>query len=177
MQNFLKDYKGDMIMVTHSRDEAYKFCSQLTLLHNGKEILTGETRQICEKPQYLEAAKLTGCKNFSAVQKMGPHQVYALDWELMFHIQEEVSDEITHVGIRGHWMRPDNESGENVMAVQVEEYIENTFEHQYLIRNKEADGSTPLWWMCQKKDFQEKTEDRVPAYLYFPPEHLMLLKK
>lgn len=177
MQNFLKDYKGDMIMVTHSRDEAYKFCSQLTLLHNGKEILTGETRQIFEKPQYLEAAKLTGCKNFSAVQKMGPHQVYALDWELMFHIQEEVSDEITHVGIRGHWMRPANESGENVMAVQVEEYIENTFEHQYLIRNKEADGSTPLWWMCQKKDFQEKTEDRVPAYLYFPPEHLMLLKK
>ena len=177
MQNFLKDYKGDMIMVTHSRDEAYKFCSQLTLLHNGKEILTGETRQIFEKPQYLEAAKLTGCKNFSAVQKMGPHQVYALDWELMFHIQEEVSDEITHVGIRGHWMRPANESGENVMAVQVEEYIENTFEHQYLIRNKEADGGTPLWWMCQKKDFQEKTEDRVPAYLYFPPEHLMLLKK
>ena len=46
MQNFLKDYKGDMIMVTHSRDEAYKFCSQLTLLHNGKEILTGETRQV-----------------------------------------------------------------------------------------------------------------------------------
>lgn len=71
MQNFLKDYKGDMIMVTHSRDEAYKFCSQLTLLNNGKDILTGETRDIFENPQYLEAARLTGCKNFSAVQKDG----------------------------------------------------------------------------------------------------------
>ena len=32
MQNFLKDYKGDMIMVTHSRDEAYKFLSLIHIL-------------------------------------------------------------------------------------------------------------------------------------------------
>ena len=97
MQNFLKDYKGDMIMVTHSRDEAYKFCSQLTLLNNGKDILTGETRDIFENPQYLEAARLTGCKNFSAVQKMGSHEVYALDWELMLRSEQEVTEDITPV--------------------------------------------------------------------------------
>ena len=112
MQNFLKDYKGDMIMVTHSRDEAYKFCSQLTLLNNGKDILTGETRDIFENPQYLEAARLTGCKNFSAVQKMGSHEVYALDWELMLRSEQEVTEDITHVGIRGHWMRPATKAGE-----------------------------------------------------------------
>ena len=88
-------------MVTHSRDEAYKFCSQLTLLNNGKDILTGETRDIFENPQYLEAARLTGCKNFSAVQKMGSHEVYALDWELMLRSEQEVTEDITHVGIRG----------------------------------------------------------------------------
>ena len=150
MQNFLKDYKGDMIMVTHSRDEAYKFCSQLTLLNNGKDILTGETRDIFENPQYLEAARLTGCKNFSAVQKMGSHEVYALDWELMLRSEQEVTEDITHVGIRGHWMRPATKAGENTMEVQVEEYIENTFEHQYLFRNKGAAESGTLWWMCQK---------------------------
>ena len=177
MQNFLKDYKGDMIMVTHSRDEAYKFCSQLTLLHNGKEILTGETREIFENPQYLEAAKLTGCKNFSAVRKMGSHELYALDWELLLRTEQEVTEDITHVGIRGHWMRPADAAGENTMEVQVEEYIENTFEHQYLICNKAAKESGTLWWMCQKKNFQETPQENVPKYLYFPPEHVMLLKK
>ena len=177
MQNFLKDYKGDMIMVTHSRDEAYKFCSQLTLLNNGKDILTGETRDIFENPQYLEAARLTGCKNFSAVQKMGSHEVYALDWELMLRSEQEVTEDITHVGIRGHWMRPATKAGENTMEVQVEEYIENTFEHQYLFRNKGAAESGTLWWMCQKKNFQETAKDKIPKYLYFPPEHVMLLKK
>ena len=177
MQNFLKDYKGDMIMVTHSRDEAYKFCSQLTLLNNGKDILTGETRDIFENPQYLEAARLTGCKNFSAVQKMGSHEVYALDWELMLRSEQEVTEDITHVGIRGHWMRPATKASENTMEVQVEEYIENTFEHQYLFRNKGAAESGTLWWMCQKKNFQETAKDNIPKYLYFPPEHVMLLKK
>ena len=32
MQDFLKDYPGDMILVTHSRDEAYKFCIELSVV-------------------------------------------------------------------------------------------------------------------------------------------------
>ena len=74
-------------------------------------------------------------------------------------------------------MRPAEAAGENTMEVQVEEYIENTFEHQYLICNKAAKESGTLWWMCQKKNFQETPQENVPKYLYFPPEHVMLLRK
>ena len=108
---------------------------------------------------------------------MGSHEVYALDWELMLRSEQEVTEDITHVGIRGHWMRPATKASENTMEVQVEEYIENTFEHQYLFRNKGAAESGTLWWMCQKKNFQETAKDKIPKYLYFPPEHVMLLKK
>ena len=54
-------------------------------------------------------------------RKMGSHEVYALDWELMLRSEQEVTEDITHVGIRGHWMRPADEAGENTMEVQVEE--------------------------------------------------------
>ena len=54
------------------------------------------------------------------------------------------------------------------MAVRVEQYIETTFEHQYMIRNKAEENAAGLWWMRPKNSF---TED-----LYLPPEHLMLLK-
>ena len=64
MQDFLKDYPGDMILVTHSRDEAYKFCRELSIVHEGRILVTGETKQLFERPGLLEAAKLTGCKNF-----------------------------------------------------------------------------------------------------------------
>ena len=176
MQDFLKDYPGDMILVTHSRDEAYKFCRELSIVHEGRILVTGETKQLFERPGLLEAAKLTGCKNFSRAERLGPHEIYAADWKMKLHTEENVDMDITHVGIRGHWIRPESEPGENCMAVQVDQYIETTFEHQYMIRNKAEENAAGLWWMRPKNSFTEDPDKDLPEYLYFPPEHLMLLK-
>ena len=176
MQDFLKDYPGDMILVTHSRDEAYKFCRELSIVHEGRILVTGETKQLFERPGLLEAAKLTGCKNFSRAERLGPHEIYAADWKMKLHTEENVDMDITHVGIRGHWIRPESEPGENCMAVQVDQYIETTFEHQYMIRNKAEENASGLWWMRPKNSFTEDPDKNLPEYLYLPPEHLMLLK-
>lgn len=176
MQDFLKDYPGDMILVTHSRDEAYKFCRELSIVHEGRILVTGETKQLFERPGLLEAAKLTGCKNFSRAERLGPHEIYAADWKMKLHTEENVDMDITHVGIRGHWIRPESEPGENCMAVLVDQYIETTFEHQYMIRNKAEENAAGLWWMRPKNSFTEDPDKDLPEYLYFPPEHLMLLK-
>lgn len=176
MQDFLKDYPGDMILVTHSRDEAYKFCRELSIVHEGRILVTGETKQLFERPGLLEAAKLTGCKNFSRAERLGPHEIYAADWKMKLHTEENVDEDITHVGIRGHWIRPESEPGENCMAVQVDQYIETTFEHQYMIRNKAEESASGLWWMRPKNSFTEDPDTDLPEYLYLPPEHLMLLK-
>lgn len=176
MQDFLKDYPGDMILVTHSRDEAYKFCRELSIVHEGRILVTGKTKQLFERPGLLEAAKLTGCKNFSRAEMLGPHEIYAADWKMKLHTEENVDEDITYVGIRGHWIRPESEPGENCMAVQVDQYIETTFEHQYMIRNKAKENAAGLWWMRPKNSFTEDPDKDLPEYLYFPPEHLMLLK-
>lgn len=63
MQEFLQQYQGDMLMVTHSRDEAFRFCNELMLLREGKTLIFGNTRDLFEQPQLLEASRLTGCKN------------------------------------------------------------------------------------------------------------------
>ena len=152
MQDFLQDYPGDMILVTD------------------------ETKRLFENPRMLEAAKLTGCKNFSAVQRLGEHEIYATDWKIKLHTAEKVAEDITHVGIRGHWIRPEDKPGENCLEVQVDEYIETTFEHQYMIRRKGEEAAAGLWWMRPKNSFREDPDRGLPKYLYLPPEHLMLLK-
>ena len=177
MQNFLNEYTGDMILVTHSRDEAYKFCGHLTILDSGQALTTGETKKLFERPGILQAARLTGCKNFSTVQKMGKHSIYAVDWDLMLQTKDVVPDDVTHVGIRGHWMKGASEGGENHMEVEVMEYIETTFEHQYLLKNKKGGDCQPVWWMCPKGDFEEDPQAKVPKYICLPAEHLMLLKE
>ena len=60
----LKDYEGTVIMVSHSRDEIYRFSEELLIMDQGKPVIYGETKEIFAKPVYKEAAKLTGCKNF-----------------------------------------------------------------------------------------------------------------
>ena len=176
MQDFLQDYKGDMILVTHSRDEAYKFCKELSIVDKGRILVTGETKSIFEQPGLMEAARLTGCKNYSSIKKLGEYEIFAEDWKLKLHTAEKVGEDITHVGIRGHWLRPASEPGENCMPVQVSEYMETTFEHQYMIANKEEKASEGLWWMRPKNSFTEDPDQDLPEYLYLPPEHLMLLK-
>ena len=50
---------------------------------------------------------------------------------MKLHTEENVDMDITHVGIRGHWIRPESEPGENCMAVLVDQYIETTFKQLY----------------------------------------------
>lgn len=154
MQDFLQDYPGDMILVTHSRDEAYKFCKELSVVDGGRILVTDETKRLFENPRMLEAAKLTGCKNFSAVQRLGEHEIYATDWKIKLHTAEKVAEDITHVGIRGHWIRPEDKPGENCLEVQVDEYIETTFEHQYMIRRKGEEAAARFVVDAAEKQFQ-----------------------
>ena len=67
MKEFLNQYQGDMLMVTHSRDEAFRFCNELMLLQEGRTLTFGNTRQLFEQPRLVEAARLTGCKNSSRI--------------------------------------------------------------------------------------------------------------
>lgn len=177
MQEFLNNYDGDMMLVTHNRDEAFKFCSQLTLLKEGKTLISGEKREIFENPQSVEAARLTGCKNFSGAQKLDDYHVYALDWGIRLRTKEKVTDDISAIAVRGHWLRTAAASGENTMPVKLVEYIENTFEHQFVIKNPGMEESGNLWWMYPKNSFTEDFTKGLPTHLYFPPEHLMLLRK
>lgn len=177
MQDFLKDYPGDMILVTHSRDEAYKFCTHLMLMREGRAMISGETKEIFEHPKFLDAARLTGCKNFSRIERLDEHHLYALDWGIRLAVEEAVGQEVTHVGIRGHWMRPAEEERENCLPVEVTEYIETTFEHQYMIRNPRMEEAQCVWWMRPKSSFSERADEGVPPYLCLPPEHLMLLRE
>ena len=135
MKEFLNQYQGDMLMVTHSRDEAFRFCNELMLLQEGRTLTFGNTRQLFEQPRLVEAARLTGCKNSSRIKKVGDYQVFAVDWGVTLRTSHKVEDDMTHIAIRGHWMQPAQEAGENCVVFEAAEYVETTFEHQYLVKS------------------------------------------
>lgn len=58
---------------------------------------------------------------------------------------------MTHIAIRGHWIRPSEKAGENCLVFEVAEYVETTFEHQYLVKSPGMEDGAVLWWMRPKK--------------------------
>ena len=81
MLEMLDDYSGQVVMVSHSRDELYRFSDELFILNGGSIIKHGETRSVFREPESTIAARLTGCKNFSAAKVVDKHTVEANDWE------------------------------------------------------------------------------------------------
>lgn len=92
MLELIKDYSGDVLMVSHSRDEIYKFCDHMMLLSDGKTILKGSTKDIFRRPERMEAAKLTGCKNISSIEKISDYELYACDWKIKLKTEEKIED-------------------------------------------------------------------------------------
>lgn len=119
MDNFLKErlrlelaqvlrgYGGLSVLVTHDRDEAYQLCDHLLLMHEGRIITSGPTKDLFGHPETVEAARLTGCKNISRIRPLGDHRILALDWgNLELTTEARVTEEITHAGIRAHDFHP-----------------------------------------------------------------------
>lgn len=182
MKGFLQSYRKDVVMVSHNRDEVYQMCDQMAVMGQGTIEISGETGALFANPVTTGAARLTGCKNISAIKLLDAHTFYAIDWNMKFHLQEEIPVGITHVGIRAHDLRAATAEDENVMECELDHISEAPFEMYLILKNKETGNIvdnrkelSPVWWKISKKEW-EQTQKNVPEKICFPPEHLLLLK-
>ena len=176
MLELIRDYAGDVLMVSHSRDEIYKFCDHMMLLSEGETILKGSTKEIFRRPERMEAAKLTGCKNISSIEKISDYELYACDWKIRLKTEEKIGDFIRYVGIRGHNLIPvKGLEEENTMKVQLAGFGDTPFQRQYLFRNADDETSLKIWWIQDKVDFEEEIVQNIPSFIRFPKEDLLLL--
>jgi molybdate transport system ATP-binding protein len=175
--------RDDVIMVTHSRDEAYKLCAEILVMDGGRVLGKGGTRELFANPGLVRTALLTGCKNISPVKQTGEKEIYALDWGLPLSLAVSVPFGVTHVGIRAHDLIPAWEDGasgllpgrRNQIRLRLTHHSEEPFEEVVLFTN--ADARTPkergeIWWK-----FSKYIGYTIPERLYMPPESLLLLRQ
>jgi molybdate transport system ATP-binding protein len=168
----------DVIMVTHSRDEAYKICDSILVMEKGRILGRGRTKELFANPRSVPVARITGCKNISPIKRVGDREVIALNWGFRLTLPHPAPEDITHLGIRAHDFLPlgagDGERP-NQIRISVKHRSEEPFEEVILFRN--ADAAMPgeggeIWWKFSKylglRD--------APERLYVPPEAVLLLK-
>ena len=170
LQDLLGHFGHDVILVTHSRDEAYRLCERIAVLDRGKLLTLKKTRQLFAEPESISAARLTGCKNISAARPCGEHEVEALDWGIRLITEQPVKQGLRAVGIRAHYftaaptenLRPVRWAGE------MEEPFEWIFQFRFL---GQAESTEPLWWRVPK----DRRPQQLPETISVDPKDILLL--
>jgi len=179
LQEMLEDYPGIVILVSHSRDEIYRFCEELVIAGGGKKIIQGRTKDIFTQPVYKEAARLTGCKNFSKIRICNAHTVEASDWGITLHFQNAVPADAVSIGFRAHDFVPvwGNRTGNSIRFHAVER-AELPFEYHYYFmpENGREDETHKICWFVQRGELAGLEQRGMPDYLRLPENKIMFLK-
>ena len=178
----LKYYNGEVIMVTHSRDEIYKFSKRISIIEKGKSILLGDTKEIFKNPKIKEGAILTGCKNISRCKVLSENKIYALDWDIILETELIKNQNINYVGIRAHEffiIKNNNEASENIIECEINKIEEEVFEYNILFKNKNSinkNNNTDEILFKVKKEEWDNRIDKEKLLLKIPRDCILLLE-
>lgn len=175
----LKFYDKEVLMVTHSRNEVYKFCGNVVIIEKGKSILIGNTKEVFKNPSLKEVAILTGCKNISRCKVISKNEVYALDWDLTLNLKKEVDKNINYIGIRAHNFEiTKNYSESNIINCKIDKIVEDVFEYNIIFKNKDSKNleknNTILYKV--KKEVWDNRVDKEKLYLKISEQNIILLE-
>lgn len=169
--NILKEYHGDILMVTHSRDEIYRFCRTIHVLEQGNMVVSGMTKDVFADPQAVAAAKLTGCKNIVRAKRISDYQIDVPDWGTKLVFSEPIPERFDHVGIRAHYFRGKTDCDvNNVIPCRVKQLLEDPFEVTAVLTND-------IWWKIPKREWKEQYCEMLPEEIVIPEKSILFLKE
>lgn len=175
MLEMLEGYKGQTVMVSHSRDELYRFSEELFIISDGHIIRQGETKDVFREPGNVAAARLTGCRNLSAARRIDEHTAVAADWGITLRLEREIPSSVNCIGYRAHCFEPVwGDRQENCIKCDLIRVDDMPFEKICYIRTPGND--IPLCWSVQGEE-QKMLEDRgIPDYLKLAGDDILLLE-
>ncbi len=179
MMEILADYEGIVILVSHNRDEVYRFSDELLVMDTGQTVIYGKTSEIFEQPTYVEAARLVGCKNFSRITRKDAHTLRAEDWGIDLNIQGEIPEDATTVAMRAYDFSPVwGDKTKNCLPVHIESEADMPFERNYYLypEGEENKEKPTICWFLQREDLGELEQKGMPDYLEIREENMMFLK-
>lgn len=166
----LKNYLGDILLVTHNRDEIYRMCEKIYVLDQGQMVVSGSVKEVFADPLVVAAAKLTGCKNIVRIEKTSEHEFMVPEWNRMIRIEKKVPDNAGFIGIRAHYLRKQR-PGEsvNVMKFSYSNLLEDLFEVTLIMEHG-------IWWKMSKETWKQEFEEHLPEYYVIPEEGIFFLQ-
>ena len=170
LRDMLQEYGREVLMVTHSREEAYNMSRKIAVMDRGKLLGMKDTKELFADPGSVPAAILTGCKNIAEAKKTGEYEVEVPAWGIRLQTARKVGDDLCAVGIRAHYFNVSSQ--QNRYPITYAEEMEEPFEVilQFRYRDQTPD-SPPVWWRLNK----EKRPGEFPKEIGIAPANILLL--
>jgi molybdate transport system ATP-binding protein/molybdate transport system permease protein len=134
LRELLAAYRGATIFVTHDRNEAYRIADEIVLLSRGRVAAAGPKHDLFQRPETLEAARVTGCKNFAPLKTTGPRQARIEAWECDLRTAIAIPTRARFLGIRAHHLEFVDTPGENTFPCWLAGSVESPFEITLYLR-------------------------------------------
>jgi ABC-type sulfate/molybdate transport systems ATPase subunit len=172
----LAEFGGVTLYVSHSLEEVYRLCDVILVLARGRALAFGPKEEIFLHPPSLEAARLTGCKNFSRARAVSDGGVEALDWGARLRVAQP-HGAARHVAIRAnHITFADAPGGENVLPCTLVESTETPFRRTLYLRLHTAQGNG---WHLQAEVLKDRWEELrgrpMPWHVRLDPERVFVM--
>ena len=172
LRRILQDFHGEVLLVSHSRDEVYRLCKRVGVIDQGKLQPVRCVKELFDDPSTLAEVLLSGCKNVSEVTITPENQLESKEWGLRLDGGDKVTEEIRYVAIRAHDIEIGTGPRNNVKC-QIVQSIEDMFEW---IVSLEPVGNKGVLYLKRPKLKGEFYEVGQILDVHLPVEKLMFLK-
>ena len=169
MKQTLDSYRGDVILVTHSRDQVCRMAKKVCVLTNGQSEPTQTIQALMRTPGTVSAALLSGCRNITPIERIGETRLRCLDWGCELDTAVPIGESCGFLGVRAHSLRP--ESGHNEIPCTVAQVIDNVFSFILMLHTP---GKGQLRMELGKDGF-EPPQSGDTLTVRVRPEDMMLL--
>lgn len=122
----LEEFGGPAIYVSHNRDEVYRLCGKACVMDRGHNETVRTVKELFESPDTLASSLLTGCKNYSAIERIDGCTLRAVDWNAELQSSRPVADDVRYIGVHAHRVAISPEvTGENILPCRILRIIDD----------------------------------------------------
>jgi molybdate transport system ATP-binding protein len=172
VRSTLDEFPGVALLVSHDRGEVYRMSGRVCVLNAGVSEPVVSTTELFERPNTLQSALISGCKNCASAELSGKGNVRVPEWNLVLACNPVFNGTVTHVGVRAHYIRPCTPDAENAARCRVVDVTDDVFSRVLTLLPDGA--SMPLRSEMDKKTSQGfKAGDEV--FFALPKDAVMLL--